>query len=67
MQKIFDEYGGVIIAIVVIAALILIISFTKGPLNGVMQNMISSFSNMSTNSVKSATDAVTNTSGGAAN
>ena len=67
MQKIFDEYGGIIIAIVVVAALILVASFTKGPLNNALSNMISSFNSMATGVVANATTSVGNISGGGSN
>lgn len=67
MQKIFDEYGGVIIAIVVVAALILVASFTKGPLNNVLSSMINSFNSMASGVVANATTSVGNISAGGTN
>ena len=60
MKEILHEYGFLIIAVIVVAALILIVSVAKGKIANSADATTNSLNNMSSNAIRNAEDTIGN-------
>lgn len=69
MQKIFEEYGGVIITVIAVVALIALVTFLMsdtGVLAEAFSNIVDKFTNSSNTLIDSALNSASNTIGNTA-
>ena len=64
MQKIFEEYGGVIVTVIAVVALIALVTLLMsdgGVLEGAFNDIVEKFTNTSNSLIDSAINSATNT------